>query len=1094
VAGDAHCTSRTAPIITRLVNVCWSLFQWCLLLAVAAGLIVGGYLYFWLDDEIRRQVEKRLADHYTNLEVRVGRARFEQEHGIAIYDVRFFERPGGEGGAPILSIDKLYLAGNLQLETLVAGDLPIDQIIVRRAKLRAIRQPNRQWNVRALLPLPSLSEKTPVIKLEDTTLIVEDAAQQKSAAQTLQGINLTITPLKPSHTAASIAPARFRVAGGATGLPAREMSVEGEIGTTGADYDLSMSIRGLEVSSEMLAALPGVTLTEQYGADISGRADIKLRLSRDAAARPPAWSADVEFVRGRIAHASLPEPLTELSFRGTADAKRFHVARLTCNCGPASIVLAGERTGWSQNAPLALAAKVSGLPLNDRLRSSLPGSCANFWQRFQPAGIVDAELRLTFDGAHWRPQLSANCRGMSLTDIEKFPYRLQQTTGQVEYEPAGTNGPGKLRLNLSGLAAGQPVRIDAELAPLAGCAAGNVDAALQQKSSTAPHALGFLELSGSQIPLDEQLLAALPPKAEQLVRSLRPQGAVDFRFRAEWNDPAQPRAEVTQDITLKDCVIFYDQFPYPLRHVAGRVTQRNGTWTIHDVEGRGWNDATIVVCRGESIPQNDGFNTNLSFRATNVALDDNLKLALPPAAQQAWDELRPQGRVDFTAHAVCEAGSSEPRVDVVLEPRERSVSLEPAAFPYRLEQIEGAATYSAGRVEFRNVIARHDHAVYSAAAGSWQPTPGGWQIQLHGFNADRLTPHRDLLVALPAHWRRTVERLHPSGTFGIYNSRVSFAKAHGSDQIAATWDVNLNCQQATFGGELPLQSVTGGVHLVGRHDGRSPHTAGELTLDSVVAKDVQLTNVRGPLWIDVTQCLLGEAAGQKQAQPLRRITADAYGGSVAANVEIQHQSTPSYTLDVRLGGASVARFANERLGGPGDMSGTASGQLRVSGTGSSPQTIRGEGALSVVEANIYELPVLVAMLKVLRNRTPNTTAFNRCDMQFAIDGGQIHFEKLNLLGDAVSLYGKGESNFDRRLDLVFYTLLEPANLPIPLWKTIAGQVSQQTLQLKVVGTWDNAEVQPQTLPGFNQVLEQIQNSAATMAPSTATRDPAALPR
>jgi len=108
----------------------------------------------------------------------------------------------------------------------------------------------------------------------------------------------------------------------------------------------------------------------------------------------------------------------------------------------------------------------------------------------------------------------------------------------------------------------------------------------------------------------------------------------------------------------------------------------------------------------------------------------------------------------------------------------------------------------------------------------------------------------------------------------------------------------------------------------------------------------------------------------------------------------------------------------------------------------------------------------------------------------------MYFEQLNLLGDTVSLYGKGESGFDRRLDLVFYTLLEPA-MPIPLWKTIAGQVSQQTLQLNVVGTWDAPEVRPETLPGVNQMLQQIQTEfqdATNSTSSTATRGSAAPPR
>jgi hypothetical protein len=253
--------------------------------------------------------------------------------------------------------------------------------------------------------------------------------------------------------------------------------------------------------------------------------------------------------------------------------------------------------------------------------------------------------------------------------------------------------------------------------------------------------------------------------------------------------------------------------------------------------------------------------------------------------------------------------------------------------------------------------------------------------------------------------------------------------------------------------------------------------------------------VHGPMWIDNSFCLFGEQATQKLGQPVRPMTADAYGGSMTANVAIRHDNGPSYQIDLALGAADLARFANERLGGPTDMNGTVSGRLALSGSGSALQALNGTGELHVVDANIYKLPLLVSMLKVpnLRNRTPDTTAFNSCDMKFKVQGEHIYFEQLNLLGDAVSLYGKGESGFDRQLDLVFYTLLEPA-MPIPLWKTIAGQVSQQTLQLNVVGTWDNPEVRPETLPGVSQVLEQIQTEfqgATGAAPNTAVRNSAA---
>ena len=48
---------------------------------------------------------------------------------------------------------------------------------------------------------------------------------------------------------------------------------------------------------------------------------------------------------------------------------------------------------------------------------------------------------------------------------------------------------------------------------------------------------------------------------------------------------------------------------------------------------------------------------------------------------------------------------------------------------------------------------------------------------------------------------------------------------------------------------------------------------------------------------------------------------------------------------------------------------------------------------------------------------------------------------------------------------MFYTLIGPADLPIPLWKTIAGQVSQQGLQLKVVGTWDDPKIEREAVAG-----------------------------
>jgi hypothetical protein len=281
------------------------------------------------------------------------------------------------------------------------------------------------------------------------------------------------------------------------------------------------------------------------------------------------------------------------------------------------------------------------------------------------------------------------------------------------------------------------------------------------------------------------------------------------------------------------------------------------------------------------------------------------------------------------------------------------------------------------------------------------------------------------------------------------------------------------------------------MRLVGRSDGRNATTAGELAIDSLVYKDIQLTNIHGPLWSDSGRLLLGEPAAKQQKQPGRRLTADAYGGSLTSNIEFMRGDNPSYKVDCRVGGINLARFVNERMGTTTDVSGTLSGGLIVSGSGQTAQTLQGAGSLHVVDGHFYQLPPLVSMLKLLSNRPPDTTAFNRCDMKFSIQGEHVHFEPVNLLGDAVSLYGKGDIDFSHRLDLTFFTLPAPADSTIPVLKTIFKHVSPQMWQLKVVGTFEHPEVEKKALPAMTDMLDHIQTElqegAATMSPNTASR-------
>src|ERR1700704_6189083 len=93
---------RTAPIFTHLVNFCWSLSKWCLFLTISGAVAVGGYLYVRIDDEIRRQVERRLADFYKDYDVHVDSARFDADRGIAISKFKLMLKVSDGTSQPVL--------------------------------------------------------------------------------------------------------------------------------------------------------------------------------------------------------------------------------------------------------------------------------------------------------------------------------------------------------------------------------------------------------------------------------------------------------------------------------------------------------------------------------------------------------------------------------------------------------------------------------------------------------------------------------------------------------------------------------------------------------------------------------------------------------------------------------------------------------------------------------------------------------------------------------------------------------------------------------------------------------------------------------
>ena len=68
------------------------------------------------------------------------------------------------------------------------------------------------------------------------------------------------------------------------------------------------------------------------------------------------------------------------------------------------------------------------MELDRALLNILPHRLQAQWNKYLPAGQVDADVRLAFDGQTWRPEIAVRCLNVSFTH-HKFPYRLEHGKG-----------------------------------------------------------------------------------------------------------------------------------------------------------------------------------------------------------------------------------------------------------------------------------------------------------------------------------------------------------------------------------------------------------------------------------------------------------------------------------------------------------------------------------------------------------------------------------------------------------------------------------------------------------------------------------------
>jgi len=1039
---------------------------------LTCAVVVGGLLVAWLavrsqvNDEIRREVERRFAAQYREFRVSVRHARMFEGRGVEIHGLSVARRVDNR---PLVYVDEIFAECPIDAEALLTGKRPAtERVLVSGLKVWVQRQEDGSWDIQRLWPLPKLGASSPPVTVRDGSVEVTDPRGGLRRTLNLRSVCLEIASgqraASPAHDGASGGPPPMRVSGRFAGEHFESVEFQAQIDRAPAAWSVSGTVRGLQWSRPLHASLPLDWQRPLASAcAVSGRLDLGFTADSGAAsAGPMRFLVKGSLADGQIQDGRLPYRLYDARAQLEADNHHLRLDQGFARNGAMTVTLQMERRGWQDDSPLTLTSEARRLELDRRFLEVLPKDLQAQWRKYFPAGSIDARLRLDFDGRRWAPELAVACHDVSFA-YHRFPYRLERGRGTVQLQD------NRLQIDLTAAAGGQDVTIR-----------GDVHNPGEQFT-------GWIEFGCQQpIPLDEKLLAALvDPQARDVVRSLRPSGMLAVQGRLERTDPADPGLHRRVQIELFNCSMNYDRFPYPLGMIRGRLLWDDRGWTFQELSGR--NDTAYVEATGfwRRVP-GAGSELALNLVGADVPLEDELRDALQPGAQLVWNQLRPRGTVDHVQVDIRYA-SAPHRLDVEVSGQKwkrrtdhdegHSVTILPTWFPYRLNEVAGTVQYSNGRFQLRNLSATHEETQVSINGACGVAPDGSWTVQLPNVIADRIYLNRDLLAALPKELGKAVERLNLRGDLCLQGS-LAFSGI-GGEPPSTAWDVTVDVEDGSLQCGFAVDHLHGDVHLVGSSSNGTFSSRGELHVDSAMYRDIQLTNLHGPLYVDAAGILFGfEADADAQGRPPRPLLASAVGGQLSADIRVGFEPEIPFRVEVRLDRGDLAEFSREMALKGQTIRGQANALITLSGNRFGRSSWRGTGAVRLFDADIYEIPVMLALLKLLSIRQPDTTAFTNSEIDFRVQGEHVYLDRINFYGDAISLKGSGEMDLDRRIDLKFYSLVGRGEVDLPVVRAVVRQASKQLLLIHVTGTLDDPQLTRDPLPLLKGTLEQIFPEAA----------------
>ncbi|MEL7496766.1 MAG: AsmA-like C-terminal region-containing protein [Planctomycetota bacterium] len=1095
---------------TSSIGLAWRLLKIAIfvgLIGIVVWLFIQKTVHSHFAELVQQRIDAELKD--TGLVAELGDAQFFEHKGIRLVNLAVDLDPNlistSDGQTSQLEVYELFVHGDASMTDLAGGNFKPTAIELKRARLTLVQDADGVWDFEPIIEWVTNLQggdlgPVPVV-LSDCEVKVINQQNRLAAPIVLSGINFSIHRMLHEGRELTQVTGQFKT------RAISNVQVTAFVDHTRQAWHCQLDANQARVSRDLVNAIPpdlggsfdslkALNGTIDFGATATGQLGSDLEASA-----MPTFSLSGQVSNLSIDDERLPVPIRNLSATFSVGNDGFAVNNAQGGLGDdGSFKLNYRQAGLLQSAAWHADGNVKNFRFDDRPRLSnwLPKFCQQFCRDYSPEGTSNVEFDLTFDGRKLSKTLTGHLTDMSFSYV-KLPYQVDHCVGIVKWVDD------HCEFDVRSKIAKEPVRIHGSIEN------PGVDSTYQLDISVP-----------GTIPIDQKMLAAIDAqtKLAKVIRSFNPQGRVGGLARLERRIP---HADVIRsyDVRLKGCEVRHNEFDYPISNVEGLVRVRGDKYTFHDLQGS--NSSGTVGCNG-SFSRVDGLS--LRFLCDDVPLNDQLKFALKPEIRDIWNGFRPRGTLDFLKVDL-ELPPGRKKIELAVEavlqeseddPEANYVSIFPVWFPYQINHLTGTIKLAGGQITLKDISGSHQKT-WVACKGQGHYSDQSWSLRLEDLLVSSLKVDEDLLAAVPPTMAPTLSKLRydglmnvdgeitlagdkspPLGAISSYAQRKEpFAKYESNrggtyqalkprKRTSMAWDLQINMSQANMQIGLPVENVFGAIQLTGLFDGTSLDCDGMLDIDSMTIYDQQITNVKGPLRIENDRVLAGVFARRSRTDPSgnlspvtalpQPISAMLHDGSVELDAQLDSSAGSDFYLQAKINDSCLATACRELAPELQNVEGHSYAEIRLRGDGSGTHSLRGVGNIQLKDAKIYELPIFLSLLKVLKVRQPSRTAFDSGTIDFSVQGETLVFDRMEFNGDAISLIGNGQLNLDRDINLDFYSVMGRNRINIPLLTNLMRAGSQQVLHITVDGKLDDPQLHQRVLPQLSELKQLFQQRDA----------------